>query len=68
MTDFSTRLKALLKERKLSHHEFAFQLGVSTTTVSDWTRGRHKPREFQLECLCEFFKMSEAELMGEGVH
>lgn len=43
MPEWSTRIKRLIKELKLSQAEFADRVGVSPATVTRWVKGSHEP-------------------------
>lgn len=62
--DFSQKLKTLMRERSLSAYKLANDLHCSQTTIRNWIDGRTTPQPRTLIQLCEYFGVSEQELIG----
>lgn len=58
------RLKQLLKHNKLDQKRLAKHLGVSETTVSQWTRQKRDPGTHHLERVARLLKTSVDYLLG----
>ena len=50
---FAARLTELLNENKISKRELAKRIGVSATSVSDWSTGKIQPTVESLYVICE---------------
>ena len=59
---FDKRLKALLKVHNISVTDLAKRTGISRTTIQSWTTGT-KPSIYELDKLCDVFKMSLDEIV-----
>lgn len=62
---FRGNLNRLMGEKGISQKELADYMGVSTTAVSRWLSGQKMPRVNKIERLCEFFGVTQTELMSE---
>ena len=62
--EFSQKLKLLMQERKLSAYKMANDLHCSQTTIRNWLDGKTMPQPRAVIQLCEYFDISELELMG----
>lgn len=54
---FQQRFNELLHSRNLTQKEIAAACGVSTSTVSTWSKGINMPRMDKLERLAAFFNL-----------
>ena len=61
---FANRLTDLLKENNLSKRAFAAKIGVSATSVSDWTNGKVQPTAENIYSIAEQFNVSADYLLG----
>lgn len=61
---FATRLSELLKENKISKRELAKRIGVSSTSVSDWSTGKIQPTAESIYLVSEYFHVSADYLLG----
>lgn len=64
MTMTSKTIRQLRENQCLLQKELAQKIGVSKPTISAWEQGSRSPNPSQRKKLCEFFKISEAELFG----
>ena len=61
-------LEFLRNERGLTKKELATKLGWSYKTVTSWFRGERLPTQFGLETICDFFNISDVDLLGSPMH
>ena len=61
---FSARLTELLSENKISKLELAKRIGVSATSISDWSTGRIQPTVENVYLICEYFQVSADYMLG----
>ncbi len=61
---FAKRLSELLKEYKLSKRRFAKEIGVSNSTVCDWSNGKVQPTAEGIYLTAEYFNESADFLLG----
>ena len=61
---FATRLSELLKENKISKRELAKRIGVSSTSISDWSTGKIQPTAESIYLVSEYFQVSADYLLG----
>lgn len=61
---FIKNLESLRNERGLTKKELASKLGWSYKTVTSWFRGERLPTQFGLETICDFFNISDIDLLG----
>lgn len=68
--DFSSHLgKKLTRLRidaKVSQKALGQAVGVDDTSISAWETGKHTPSEANLNKLCQYFKVTPAEMMSKG--
>lgn len=57
-------LKKFTDERGLAKTDLADQLGWAYNTVVSWFNGNRLPSQFGIETLCDFFKVTDVELLG----
>lgn len=57
-------LKKFTDERGLEKTDLADQLGWAYNTVVSWLNGNRLPSQFGIETLCDFFKVTDVELLG----
>lgn len=61
----AANIKRLRNNRGISAVELSEDLGVSTSTVSDWENGRKLPRSGALRGLADFFRVSIEDIMSD---
>ncbi len=61
---FAVRLSELLIENKISKRELAKKIGVSATSISDWSTGKIQPIAENIYLISEFFQVSADYLLG----
>ncbi len=59
---FSTRLKEIREERKLSQKTVSERLGVAVSTYANWEQGRRMPSICDIYGLLEVFEIEANEL------
>ncbi len=52
---FAERLSNLLKEHNLSKRALADKLGISATSISDWTNGKIQPTAENIYIVAKYF-------------
>lgn len=57
-------LKKFTEERKITKKDLAEKLGWSENTIFSWFNGSRLPSQFGIETLCDFFKVTDVELLG----
>ena len=57
-------LKKFTEERGLAKTDLADKLGYAYNTVVSWFNGNRLPSQFGIETLCDFFKVTDVELLG----
>ena len=62
--EFSQKLKDLMRARDLSAYKMANDLHCSQTTIRNWADGKTTPQPRTIIQLCEYFGVSEEELIG----
>lgn len=60
---FQRRFNELLHSRKVTQKEIAAVCGVSTSTVSTWSKGINMPRMDRLERLAAYFDLPASSLI-----
>ena len=64
---FSENLKYYLTKYDISQADLAKRLGVTPTSVSNWTTGQKTPRMDKVDAMCEIFNCKRSDLMEERV-
>lgn len=57
-------LKKFTEKQGLEKKELADKIGWAYNTVVSWFRGSRLPSQFGIETLCDFFKVTDVELLG----
>jgi len=57
-------LKKLTEEKGITKRELPEKLGYAYNTVVSWFNGNRLPSQFGIETLCDFFKVTDVELLG----
>ena len=60
----AVRLNELLTENKISKRELAKKIGVSATSISDWSTGKIQPTVENVYLIAEYFQISADYLIG----
>jgi transcriptional regulator with XRE-family HTH domain len=63
---FRDKLKKLREDRKISQYELADLIHVSRGAVSKWERGKGIPSKCNLITLCQYFEVTEEELLDRN--
>lgn len=58
------RLSELLNENKISKRKIANEIGVSASSISDWSTGKIQPTAENIYLLSDYFKISSDYLLG----
>lgn len=61
---FALRLNELLIENEISKRELAKKIGVSATSISDWSTGKIIPTAENVYLIAEYFNVSADYLLG----
>lgn len=61
---FALRLNELLIENEISKRELAKKIGVSATSISDWSMGKILPTAENVYLIAEYFNVSADYLLG----
>lgn len=64
MSIFGNRLRALREDRDLMSKDFAKQMNVEPSTVTNWEKGNRFPKEDVLVALANYFDVSIDYLLG----
>lgn len=56
----------IMKERGLTAYRVSKDTGISQASITDWRKGRSKPKIDKLKILAEYFGVSLASLTGES--
>lgn len=51
------KYEALRDEKKLSDYKVSQETGIATSTLTDWKKGRYKPKVDKLQVLAKFFSV-----------
>lgn len=66
---FAKNLRDALYMRQVSQRELARRIGVSSTTVSEWCKGKTSPRMDKIDAICKILNVKRSDLMlGERDH
>ena len=58
----SERIIKVLKERNMTQAEFAKQVGISTSTISEWKKRKTNPTVEKIMDICNVLQIPEKEL------
>lgn len=64
--EFGEKLRTLRKERNLSQQELADGVFVSRSSIAKWENGLGLPGNDSLKLLCDFFDVTEKDLLEES--
>ncbi len=64
----SERIFRILSEKHISQSEFAKQVGISGSTISDWKRKKTNPTAEKIMPICEVLGVTPEQLLtGKGI-
>ena len=64
----SERILKVLKERNMTQAEFAMQVGIATSTISEWKKKKTNPNAEKIMDICNVLHiMPEQLLTGKGI-
>lgn len=64
----SERIFKILNEKHISQSEFAKQVGISGSTISDWKRKKTNPTAEKIMPICEVLGVTPEQLLtGKGI-
>ena len=67
MVDDATRVRAIRAILGLSSHDFAAKLGVSSTTLTNWSKGRSIPNAKGRKALAKVMNRGKIILLENGM-
>lgn len=59
------KIKKLLKERGKTQYRLSKDTGIPQSCISDWCRGRSKPKLDKLKKIADYFGVSVEYFLGE---
>lgn len=62
---FTRNLNNLLHEHNKTQLELANYIGVSNTSVNNWTKGYNTPRMDKIDLICSFFHIRREDLLTD---
>jgi len=62
---FTRNLNNLLQEHNKTQLELANYIGVSNTSVNNWTKGYNTPRMDKIDLICSFFHIRREDLLTD---
>ena len=64
----SERIIKVLKERNMTQAEFAKQVGIATSTISEWKKKKTNPKADCLLSICDALEITPEQLLtGKGI-
>ena len=63
---FTRNLNNLLQEHNKTQLELANYIGVSNTSVNNWTKGYNTPRMDKIDLICSFFHIRREDLLTDA--
>ena len=64
----SERVLKVLKERNMTQVEFAKQVGIASSTISDWKKRKTNPTADKIMDICNVLKITPEQLLsGKGI-
>lgn len=49
----------------MTRHQLSFELGYGRDAVTSWLNGRVQLGKFQVQCLCDYFGVTESSIVGD---
>lgn len=62
---FARNLLFYIKERGVDQKDVAYTIGVSTSSVNDWVKGKKYPRIDKIEKLANYFGIQKSDLIED---
>lgn len=62
---FGANLKAAILKKYKSQHQFAIAVGIDSTNINLYCRGKAIPKKKRMAKLCEMLEVTEEKLRGE---
>lgn len=59
------QLQLLLISRGLTKSQLSLELGYANNAVSEWLNGRVQLGEFHVQCICDYFGVTESSIVGD---
>lgn len=64
----SERILKVLKDRKMTQAEFAKQVGIATSTISEWKKRKTNPTADKIMDICTVLQITPEQLLtGKGI-
>ena len=64
----SERILKVLKDRNMTHVEFAKQVGIATSTISEWKKKKTNPAADKIINICNVLQITPEQLLtGKGI-
>ena len=64
----SERILKVLKDRNMTQAEFAKQVGIATSTISEWKKRKTNPTEDKIMDICNVLQITPEQLLtGKGI-
>lgn len=64
----SERILKVLKERNMTQAEFAKQVGIATSTISEWKKRKTNPSVDKIMDICNVLQITPGQLLtGKGI-
>ena len=64
----SERILKVLKDRNMTQAEFAKQVGIATSTISDWKKRKTNPTADKIMDICNVLQITPEQLLtGKGI-
>lgn len=64
----SERILKVLKDRKMTQAEFAKQVGIATSTISEWKKRKTNPTADKIMDICNVLQITPEQLLtGKGI-
>ena len=64
----SERILKVLKDRNMTQAEFAKQVGIATSTISEWKKGKTNPTADKIMDICNVLQITPEQLLtGKGI-
>ena len=64
----SERILKVLKDRNMTQAEFAKQVGIATSTISEWKKRKTNPTADKIKDICNVLQITPEQLLtGKGI-
>ena len=58
--------ESLCNKRGVTFYKVSKETGISTSTLTNWKKGRYTPKADKIKAIADFFEVSVEYLMGES--